>query len=1070
MRSVKILFRSLNHFVLASLLTALFFTSAFSQSEKDTNDIFSALKFRNIGPAVAGGRVSSLTGVPGNPNIYYVGAANGGIFKSTNSGYSWKPIFEKEPVSSIGCVTLAPSNPNLVWVGTGEANIRNDIGDGGGIFFSPDAGANWQFMGLKDAGQIGKVIVDPDNPDVVFAAALGHPWAPNKERGLFKTTDGGKTWTKVLYINDSTGVRDVVFEPGNPKVMFAAAWQVIRHPWALIDGGEGSGIYKSTDGGDTWKKLDGNGLPNVILGRISFATCPSNPEHLYALIESKHGMLWETKDMGEHWDMITNNHQLDVRPFYFSTMEVSPDNDQRMYFLSFLMSLSTDGGKTVKTIGHGVHVDYHAIWIDPMNPKRILVGNDGGTYLSQDAGKTWQYFDNMPIEQFYQVATDTLIAYNIGGGLQDNDAWYGPSNNLNGGDIDGFNWYVTEGGDGEYVVPAPSNPNIIYSEAQDGFLNRLDKSTGVKNEIRPYLFDVSDVKPADLKYRFNWTSPIAVSYHDANTVYLGANVLFKSTNGGTNWTVVSPDLTRNDKSKQIKSGGPINLDMSGAETYDTILSIGLSANDDNVIWVGTDDGQVQVTRDGGKTWDNVTKNIPDLPEWGRVYQLDVSPFSPAKCYIAVDRHMMNDRNPYVYKTNDYGKSWTKIVNGLPDTASVFVVREDPNKKDFLFLGNERGLYYSHNDGGTWTKLKSGFPTAPVWDLKFVKQTHDLVAATHGRGIFILDDIIPIEDLTSTKENSSFDLFDFRPVYRFDRWYKGGFDDLDKYSAPNPPGGAIINYYLGSKIKESKKEKKEHESPVKIEIRDEQGSLVDTLNGTANKGVNRLEWNLHYQGPSPLAADTTHGRRRGDHNGPEALPGTYKISVTVNGETQTKSVEVKSDPRRQYDIDAAKEQFTDAMDVQNDISALHEMLNRIDNLKEQIKVVDQSLKNNNPGVADSASGYKDLYIKGHTIDSLLSIIKDTVYETKAQRGVGEDDIHYLTRLDNWLNNLRYTISGNYDFAPNNMMKSSKKDLETQLTSFLDKFNEVVSTNVADYNKEALSKGTPTLYVGGVITIK
>jgi len=1037
------------------------------KEHKDTTDIFSALKFRDIGPSIAGGRVSSVVGIPGKPYIYYVGAAGGGVFKTTDEGYTWKAIFEKYP-SSIGCVALAPSNPNLVWVGTGEANIRNDIIDGHGVYFSPDGGATWQFMGLKDAGQISQIIINPDNPNIVFVAALGHAWGPNKERGLFKSTDGGKNWQKVLYINDSTGVSDVVIEPGNPQVMLAGAWQVIRHPWQLIDGGEGSGVYQSKDGGETWKKLS-KGLPKGLLGRISFASSLSKPEHVYALIESKHGTLWDSHDFGDNWSLASNNHTLDVRPFYFSRMEVAPNNDEKVYFLSFLISVSNDGGKTVKSINNQIHVDHHAIWIDPKNPDRIIEGNDGGVYQSLNGGKDWRYFDNIPIEEYYEVATDTNIAYNLGGGLQDNNAWYGPSRNLHGGSIDGFNWFPVAGGDGEYVVPAPSNPDIIYSESQDGYSNRLNLKTGLRREIRPYLFDVSDKKPADLKYRFNWTTPIAVSYHNENEVYLGANVLFKTTDGGETWKVISPDLTRDDKSKEVISGGPINQDISGAETYCTIMSISLSPQDSNVIWVGTDDGQVQYTTDGGKHWANVTKNISGLPEWGRVYQLDVSPFSPASCYIIDDRHMMDDRKPYVYKTDNYGKSWTLITKGLPDDEPAHVVREDPNKKGFLFLGTETGMFFSSNNGADWTRIKSNFPTVPVWDLKFVKRNHDVAIATHGRGIFILDNITPLENFDKKVEENKFTFFNIQPVYELYGWWKGGFEQSGRYSAPNPPAGAVIDYYLKSKVKASK-EKKTKNVPVLITISNMDGSEIDTLHGTTNEGLNRVEWNLRYKSGIPLAEDTTHGKKRSLHIGPGVLPGSYKISITVDGETETQNVVVYADSKMHYNYEAAKNQFDAERKIQNDISVMNTMLNRIDAIHSQIENLNNSVKAITGKLPDSLAAYKPLAANAKQIDSVLTILKDTVLETKAQKGVGEDDIHYLTRLHDWFGNLYYSVAGEYDKAPSEMLVNQMKELEDQLQGYIEKYNEVLGTNIAQFNSSALSNNLPIIYAGEKISLK
>ena len=1054
-------------FLLLFSCTAITNAQSKSNTKKENKDILKSLKFRNIGPAIAGGRVSSVAGIPGNPNIIYAGAAGGGVWKTTDGGNSWKAIFKKQPTSSIGAIALAPSNPNLVWVGTGEANIRNDIADGKGVYFSPDAGATWKFMGLKDAGQISKIIVDPENPDVVFVAAIGHAWAPNKERGLFKTTDGGKHWKKVLFVNDTTGVTDVVFQPGNPMVMLAASWQVIRYPWKLVNGGTGSAVYQSKDGGNTWEKIK-KGIPKSPLGRIAFAASPSKPDHVYALIESKHGLLYDSHNFGTSWKMISNNHELDVRPFYFSTMEVSPVNDQKVYFLSFLLTVSNDGGKTVKRINNGIHVDHHAIWIDPKNPERIIEGNDGGVYQSLNAGKQWHYFDNIPIEQFYQVAADTMLVYHLGGGLQDNNAWYGPSHNLHGGNIDGYNWYPVAGGDGEYVVPAPSNPNIIYAESQDGWMKRLDKKTGLSSYVRPYIPDVSDMKPADLKYRFNWTTPIAVSYKDENEVYMGANVVFKTMDGGNNWKVISPDLTTNDKSKQQISGGPIQYDISGAETYCTILSIGLSKKEDKVIWVGTDDGQVQVTKDGGKSWTNVTKNIPDLPKWGRIYQIEVSPFSPAKCYIAVDFHMLDNNKPYVYKTDDYGKNWTSINKGLPSDEPAHVVREDPNQKGLLVLGNETGLFYSKNDGETWEPLKSNFPTAPVWDLKFVKQTHDIAVATHGRGVFILDNITPLEELNNKIEKSDFHLFSIQPSYFFNTWRKGGFNSSSKYKAPNPPSGAVIDYYLKSSIKHKKGDKKKHNAPVEIKITDSNGTLIDTLHGTSHEGINRITWNLRYKGAEHLSSDTTGGKHPSTHNGPRVLPGTYNISVSVNGKTETQKVKVKPDPYVPFNMNAAKEQLSSSLKLRDELSSLNEMLNRIVNIKKQIKDIQQNIKSN--GSNDASKNYDSVLRDVHKIDSALSVLHDTLYNTKSQPGVGEDEIHFLSRFHDWFRNIYYTVAFVYNKAPRNVEKEEMDKLEKQLMKYVNDFNKILKTRVANYNKLASGENVPTILQGAAINLR
>src|SRR6266566_724761 len=753
-------------------------------------DSLNNLKFRNLGPSVAGGRVAAGHRGPGDRNVYYVGAAAGGVWKTIDGGDSWEAVFKDQPTSSIGAVALAPSNPNVVWVGTGEGNPRNDVVNGRGVFMSPDAGKTWQFMGLGDVGQVSQIVIDPANPDIVFVAALGHVWAPNPERGVYRTADGGKTWQKVLFVNDSTGAAHLVMVPGNPRMLFAGMWQFVRRPWELVSGGAGSGIYRSKDGGLTWERLN-QGLPSGLTGNTAVAVGPTNPSHVYALIETNEGMLWDSKDQGDHWTKVSDFHGLSARPFYFSLMHVSPVDDRKLFFSSYLLLRSDDGGKTTTPIDRGVHVDHHALWIDPQNPDRMIQGNDGGVYVTENGAKSWRFLNNLPIGQFYMVAADNNTPYMLCGGLQDNNAWCGPSSSVGGGGggggggagggLNGAEWFTVAGGDGEYAVPAPSDSSILYVDSQNGNITRVDLKTGLNRSIRPYLPGVKDMKPATLPYRFNWTSPIAVSPRDANTVYLGGNVVFKSTDGGEHW---------------VASSGPINYDISGAETYNTILTVNLAPTDSNVIWVGTDDGLVQVTRDGGKTWSNVSGHFPgpakDLE--GRVYQIGVSPFDAGAAYIAIDRHQLDDRRSYVYKTGDYGKTWVDIGRGLPPDVPARVVRENPNVRGFLVLGTDAALWYSRDGGTSWKPLKADFPTVPVYDVQFVGRSHDLVIATHGRGLFVLDNITPLKELTPEVVASDFHVFSTLPAQIRVRPRRPGVAPT-RFTTPNAPAGAVIDYYL-----------------------------------------------------------------------------------------------------------------------------------------------------------------------------------------------------------------------------------------------------------------------------------
>ena len=1037
-------------------------------AEKKTPDVLANLKFRSLGPAVAGGRVTSVVGIPGNPNIYYVGAAGGGVFKTVDGGLTWNAIFEHEGTASIGAIALAPSNPSFVWVGTGESNVRNDVIDGKGVYFSADAGHSWKFMGLGETQQISAIAVDPLDPNTVFVGAMGHTWAPNADRGVFKTTDGGKTWKKVLYVNDTTGVSDLALDAGNSKVIFAGMWEFRRYPWTLVDGGSNSGLYRSTDGGETWEKLT-KGLPEGPLGRIAVAVAPSNPDHIYALIGAKKGMLWQSTDLGDSWTGVTDNHALDVRAFYFSKMAVSPENENKLFFLSFNLVESDDGGKTAHTADRGVHSDHHSIWIDPKDPDRIIQGGDGGVFLSMDGSKTWEFLDGLPIEQFYQVATDSRVPYDVCGGLQDNSAWCGPSSDLSHNNVGGGVWYTTTGGDGEYSVPAPSDPDIVYSDAQNGEISRLDLKTHISEFIRPYIEGVEEVKPADLKYRFNWTTPIAVSPTNANEVYLGGNVLFKTTDGGKTWSPISDDLTRNDKSKQEIPGGPVHHDISGAETYDTIMCITLAPTDPNVIWVGTDDGYVQVTRNGGKTWTNVTAHIPGPPEWARVYQIGVSPFDAGTAYAIFDGHMLDNRHPYAYRTTNYGATWQKIVDGLPDDSPLHVVREDPNQRGFLVAGTDTGLYYSTDRGDHWNPIKANFPTAPAWDLTFLKNPRDLVVATHGRGIFVFDDIRPLEELTPEIQSSAFHLFEPADGIMMHRW-RSDEGQHNGYTAPNAPEGVVVDYYLKSEIKPSPEQKREHETAVKIVVTTEKGEPVTTEYGPSEAGINRFVWNMRYEGPTRLksAPPPNEGGFFNPNRGPMVVPGTYKISVTVNGNTESQTATVTQDPNLHIDPAVFRAQTEAALKGRSEASAMNEMLNRIDEIDKGISDFSSMVQSSNDEAMKNK--YKPVIARGRELSKKLAAIKEVFINPEVQPNVSEDDIIALARLQSQIMSVGFRGAGGYGQMPNPLVMAKAKELYGQLDEQLTKFNELLKTDVAEYNKAAAEAGAPTVFAGSPVEVK
>ncbi|MBV9574562.1 MAG: hypothetical protein JOY93_10950, partial [Acidobacteriales bacterium] len=679
-------------------------TKAAEEKKAEKEDpLFKGMKYRVIGP-FRGGRSLTASGIADNPTTYYFGSTGGGVWKTTDGAMTWTPVFDKQDVSAIGSLAVAPSDPNIVYVGTGEACIRGNISHGDGIYKTLDGGKTWKNVGLRDSRAIGKVIVNPTNADIVFVAALGHPYGPNTERGIFRTTDGGKTWEKVLYQDENTGGIDVAFDPHNPHILFAALWQARRTPWNLSSGGPGSGLYRSNDGGTTWKRLEEHGLPKGPYGRIGVAVA-ANSDRVYALIEAHEGGIYRSDDGGDTWQLVNDSRSYQQRAWYYMHIIADPREADVVYVLNVDAYKSTDGARTFNKL-KVPHGDNHGMWIDPRNSRRMIVSNDGGATVSLDGGKTWTLQNNQPTAQFYHVITDSRTPYFVYGAQQDNTTIAIASRSDNGS-IDAPDWYQVGGGEAGYIAPYPPDPNVVYAGDYQGKITRFDKRTGqLKNvEENPEVSDGGGA--ANLEHRFQWTAPIMTSPNDPNTLYHGGERLFKTTDGGIHWTAISPDLTRNDKSKQQPSGGPINIDDTGTEYYDTIFAVAESPVAKDLIWVGTDDGLVHITRDGGKNWTNVTPS--GLTAWSRVSQIDASPHDAGTAYVAVDRHQNDDLHPYIFKTSDYGRSWTKITTGIPETTFVRAVREDPKKRGLLYAGTEKGVFVSFNDGANWRPLQLNLP-------------------------------------------------------------------------------------------------------------------------------------------------------------------------------------------------------------------------------------------------------------------------------------------------------------------------------------------------------------------------
>ena len=822
-------------------------------SKDNADPLFKGMKYRVVGP-FRGGRSLTAAGIPGDPTTYYFGSTGGGVWKSTDGAVTWTSVFDKEGVGSIGSVAVAESEPNTVYVGTGEACIRGNISHGDGVYKSLDGGKTWKNVGLRDSRAIGRVIVNPRNPDIVFVAALGHPFGPNSERGVFRTTDGGKTWERVLYKDENTGAIDVAFDPHNSNIIFASLWEARRTPWSLSSGGPGSGIYRSNDGGTTWKHLQEHGLPKGPYGRIGLSVA-ANSERVYALIEAQDGGLYRSDDSGDTWELVNGSHSLIQRPWYYMHIIADPQDPETVYVLDVDFYRSSDGGRSFNKV-KVPHGDNHGLWIDPKNPRRMIASNDGGVTITLDGGKTWTREDNQPTAQFYHVITDNRSPYYVYGAQQDNST-IAIASRSDEGSINRSNWYAVGGGEAGYIAPYPPDPNIVYAGDYEGNLTRFDKRTGqIKNiAVMPELSDAHGA--ANLEHRFQWTAPLITSPHDPNTLYYGGERVFRTTDGGMHWDAISPDLTRNDKSKQQVSGGAITKDDTGTEYYDTVFSIAESPLTKGLIWAGTDDGLIQLTRDGGKSWNNVTPK--DLPEWSRISLIEASPQDAGRAYVAADRHQLDDLRPYIYKTSDYGRTWTRVGKGIPDGSFVRAVREDLKKRGLLYAGTETGVYVSFNDGADWRPLKLNLPTTPIHDL--VVKNDDLVLATHGRSFWILDDITPLRQFSDQVANS--DVYLYKPATAY-RMHNGDEEDRPKPKlvGMNPPPGAVIYYYVKQVPKQE----------TTIEILDTAGAVIrkyssnklqpleEPLDPDDKKpekqikpeaGMNRFIWDLRYEGASSV---------------------------------------------------------------------------------------------------------------------------------------------------------------------------------------------------------------------------
>jgi photosystem II stability/assembly factor-like uncharacterized protein len=1051
----------------------------YAQRAHEGSGVFSQMKFRYIGPP--GNRAISVASIPGNPDIYYVGAASGGIFKTMDGGIHWEPIFDAEPVSSVGAIAIAPSDPNIVWAGTGEPYIRSHISIGDGIYKSTDAGKTWTHMGLENTGRIANVIIDPRDPNTVLACSLGTAYGPQPERGVFRTTDGGKTWQKTLFVDENTGCSDLAMDPHNSNLLFAGMWQLVIHTWGRTSGGPGSGLFKSSDGGATWTRLEGHGLPHSPIGRIAVRVAPSDSSRVYAEIETgdgvpfngqptQSGQLWRSDDSGENWQLVNSDRQLRGRTHYYTREEISPDNENEVYFFSAAFSHTLDGGKTLTDMPSSPGGDNHEMWIDPTNGNRMAVVNDGGVSISINRGRTWDHIQ-LPIAQIYHVTVDDQIPYNVYGNKQDGGSYRGPSNSLQFGFFGGRGpapisrgeWTGIAGGESGFATVDPVDNNIVWNS---GTGSGSVGGTVIVDNIRNRQSRVVEVWPEttigapaeDVKYRFNWEFPIAISPFDHNKVYVGSQHVHVTTDGGNSWQVISPDLTRNDRTKMGISGG-LTPDNIGVEYAGVVFSIAESPKEAGVIWAGTNDGLVQITRDGGKHWTNVTPNIPNLPEWGTVSNIEASRYAAGKAYITVDFHQMNNRDPFVYKTTDYGKTWTQITNGIPHSPLSYAhcVREDPVRPGLLYLGTENALYVSFDDGANWRPLQSGLPHAPVYWITVQPRFHDLVLATYGRGFWILDDITPIEQWKSEVESTDAHLFAPRDAYRFRNVAEPAAVTYDPTAGHNPPYGAVLNYYLKSAAT----------GDVKLSILDATGKTVRTFDGTKNAGINRVWWDLKFDPSTQIKLRTTPLYAPDVTVGPEgwrsapgaspismlAPPGTYTVKLAAGGHEYTQKLTVLKDPHSTGTLADIQAQDRLEREIVDEMNTMADAVNQIESVRAQIAQLETHL-------GDDANS-KSIRTAADALSAKLVDLEGHLLQLKAS-GHGQDDVRWESMLCEKLDYLARGVADS-DFAPTTQQVAVNDELKKQVAQYQSDTAQLMSKDVAAFNSMLHSRNIANIIV-------
>ncbi len=1026
-------------FLLKSLGILIFLIASSSNLLSQKLDMaLLGMKMRSIGPAGMSGRVTSIDVVLKNPQIIYIGTASGGLWRSTNSGISWQPIFDDQPAASIGAVAVDQNVPDIIWAGTGEGNPRNSQTSGNGVYKSLDGGKNWKLLGLEKTRNIHRLIIDPTNSNIVYVGAQGSAWGESSERGVFKTTDGGKSWRKVLFVDNKTGIADLIMDPSNPNKLIAAMWEFRRWPWFFKSGGQGSGIFITYDGGETWqKRTEKEGLPKGELGRIGLAIARNNTKIIYALIEAQKNALYKSEDGGFKWQLVSDEN-VSNRPFYYHEIFVDPENENRIYNLFSSVTVSEDGGKTFKTLisENEVHPDHHAWWIHPYDGSYIIDGNDGGVAISHDRGKTWRFVANLPLGQFYHVNVDMDFPYNIYGGLQDNGSWRGPSRVLSVGGIRNSYWEEVGWGDGFDTAADLLDPRFIYSMSQGGNLSRYDLKSGDRKNIRP-------VHPNGEKLRFNWNAGFAQDPINKNIIYYGSQYLHKSSNKGDSWEIISHDLTTNDPSKQKSNvSGGLTFDVTNAENFTTILAVAPSPIKEGIIWVGTDDGNVQLTKDGGKTWQNVAKNIKEVPGGSWIPQIRASSFNENEAFVVINNYRRDDWKPYVFQTTDLGKTWNPIVRESDVSGYALSFIQDLVQKNLYFLGTEFGLYVSIDAGKNWTKWTNGYPTVSTYDLAIHPREHDLVVGTFGRSIFILDDIRPLRQLTQeglSLLDKKIKAFEIPDAYQFAYKQAPGihFAASDEYKGENIQRGAMITFYA---VPDSSK----GNDKIKIEIFDSSNKVIRTLTPKFEKGFNRIFWAFERKGVR-MPGGMFRQRENEEPAGPVVLPGEYKIKLSFKNFSDSTTVKVLSDPRLNVKLENLLEREKIFKELEPKIETVLKTVEKLDAADKTINLIDEKIK-------EKGTSFAELKKLSKSMKDSVKILNELIVQPRTIQGLFTDE----TKLSFKLRRAYSAITSHWD-KPGEAEKVNLMLFESLYKTVMERINNFFQKDWVAYKKSVEEAG-------------